>query len=309
MSQWQTSWKAHKVHKTNPVKRRVEDLVHIAALDVRDCMLCVCVELGFDLHTDPLDGRLDYPATRAHTKANVNQMRRAEKGLDKFWSELDLDLRAATGRGIIAMMKSRMNEPREKHRTPPWKEPVKPTQSTPKAKAVLEELNTNVTISQAPSSAKADVSLPTPKNKIKTRGVPSSPAVPQPAPRTPTPDIDDHSVRDTDFIKVSKRAFKALDALLPAPTSSSHQRAEVAWNELLAAMDEIGLQPEKLYGSVWVFKPGGDGKCKVDVTRSISFHEPKEVRHGHKIPTNMVRTFGRRLKHAYGWRDGMFVCV
>ena len=74
-------------------------------------------------------------------------------------------------------------------------------------------------------------------------------------------------------------------------------------------MNHIGFQPEKLYGSVWIFMPrgtddGADGgkpkggnrrhnvnypwtasdtspaKCLVDVKRSIQFHEPKEVRKG-----------------------------
>ena len=239
-------------------------------------------------------------------------MRRAEKALDRFWKEIDDDMKATSGRTLTAIMKARMSTVREKHRTKPWKEPAKPaTLTTPKGKgeAVLQELDINVIIPHAASSSKPEASLPTPKTKVKTRGVASSPAPAEPAPRTPDPEEDNPSILSTSPIKVSKRAFKALDALVPAPTSSSHQRAEIAWNELLAAMDEIGLQPEKLYGSVWVFKPREDGKAKVDVTRSISFHEPKEVRRGHKIPTNMVRTFGRRLKHAFGWWDGMFVCA
>ena len=288
------------------MKRRLEALIRIAAFDVRDFMLDASLQLGYDLLSNPFDGRLDYPATKAYTKANVDQMRRAEKNLEKFWGELDGDLKAATGSGLTTLMRSRLSEPREKHRTPPWKEPVK--LAPPKVKPVLKELNTNVRIPDAAFSGKSEVSMPAPKNKVKTRGVASSAVTAEAAPRIPEEE-DAVAADDTEkTIKVSKRVFKALDALLPAPTSTSHQRAEVAWNELLYAMDEIGLQPEKLYGSVWVFKPRVDGSCKVDVSRSISFHEPKEVRRGHKIPTNMVRTFGRRLKHAYGWWDGMFVC-
>lgn len=51
-----------------------------------------------------------------------------------------------------------------------------------------------------------------------------------------------------------------------------------------------------------------DGVRLVDATRSIQFHEPKEVRKGHKMPPNMVRTFGRRLRHTYGWEKGCFQC-
>jgi hypothetical protein len=63
----------------------------------------------------------------------------------------------------------------------------------------------------------------------------------------------------------------------------------------------------KLYGSVWIFMPRMSGECKAEAKRSIQFHEPKEVRRGSKIPASMVRTFGRRMKHAFGWVDGMFV--
>lgn len=66
----------------------------------------------------------------------------------------------------------------------------------------------------------------------------------------------------------------------------------------------IGLSPEKLYGSVWIFRPKKD--ALIEVKRSIQFHEPKEIRRGGKIPATMVRVFGRRLKHAYGWEGDMF---
>lgn len=264
----------------------------------------LCTQIGFDLLIDPFNGILDYPVTKAHTKANVNQMRRAEKALEKFWNELDGSLKSATGHSIATLMKLSVTA-RAKHRTPPWKEPLK--LGSPDVKPVLREISTNALRAHTSPSTKSEISSSTPKTKIKTRGVPASPVVPE-APPVEAAQDEDVPAPPTKTIEVSKRSFRALDALIPAPTSTSHQRAEIAWNELLSALDEIGFQAEKLYGSVWVFKPREDGKCKVDVSRSISFHEPKEVRKGHKIPTNMVRTFGRRLKHAYGWEGGMFVC-
>lgn len=290
------------------MKRCVDTLIRIVVLNVRDCMSYLCTEFSFELLVDPFDGRLDYPITKAHTKANVDQLRRAEKTLEKFWKELDEDLKDATGYSIATLMKPCMTA-REKHRTPIWKEPRKLNYS--KAKTVITELSTNNTLAYAnlPSQAESFKSTPKTKTKTKTRGVPSSPASAATPPATPPIAHEDlPATAPAPTIEVSKRSFRALDALMPAPTSMSHQRYEIAWNELLSVMDEIGFQAEKLYGSVWMFKPREEGKCKVDVSRSISFHEPKEVRKGHKIPTNMVRTFGRRLKHAYGWVDGMFVC-
>lgn len=72
----------------------------------------------------------------------------------------------------------------------------------------------------------------------------------------------------------------------------------------IVSTSAIGLQPEKLYGSVWIFRPKKE--TLVEAKRSIQFHEPKEIRHGGKIPASMVRVFGRRLKRAYGWESGMF---
>ncbi len=133
-------------------------------------------------------------------------------------------------------------------------------------------------------------------------------------------------------IKVPKRAYKVLSAFLPEPTAAHHQRTEVAWDDFLQAMSLIGFQPEKLYGSVWIFTPRSSAaelvkrgkqhkpnypwqgtntappKYLVTVKRSIQFHEPKEVRKGSKMPPHMVRTFGRRFKHAFGWEDAMFEC-
>ncbi|KAH9836448.1 hypothetical protein Tdes44962_MAKER08480 [Teratosphaeria destructans] len=71
-------------------------------------------------------------------------------------------------------------------------------------------------------------------------------------------------------------------------------------------MDAVGMRPEKLYGSVWVFRP--EPGCDV-AGRSIQFHEPKEVRRGGKIPSRMARVFGRRMRYTLGWEPGMFVCA
>ena len=74
-------------------------------------------------------------------------------------------------------------------------------------------------------------------------------------------------------------------------------------------MNDIGLQPEKLYGSVWLFKPVAERVAKgLQLNRSIELHEPKEVRRGHKIPLVMARRFSMRFKHAFGWEGGMFEC-
>ena len=96
---------------------------------------------------------------------------------------------------------------------------------------------------------------------------------------------------------VDSRALKVFRTLFfhSAVTSTP---GEVSWNDFLHAMTSVGFSAEKLYGSVWHFQPS-----KLDVERSIQFHEPHPVS---KIPFTVARRIGRRLSRAYGWFGAMF---
>ena len=252
---------------------------------------------------DPLDGKYDYPASKRHTEDNVDQMRFAEGCLDALWEELESSVKKRTSLSVNKIIKNRLLEPRELHRTPEWMPPL----VAPKAALVLKDRDPNISHFGTAPSVKDVITPAKPKTKIKTRGARGT--TEDSDDKTSSPEAPDPRVAEiTRTIKVPKRAYKVLSALFPSAGADSHQRMEIAWEELLQAMNTIGLQPEKLYGSVWMFMPKASDECKVEMKRSIQFHEPKEVRRGSKIPPNMVRTFGRRLKQAYGWEDGMFVC-
>ena len=226
-----------------------------------------------------VDGRLEYPAAKRHTEDNVKKMRFAEAVLDLLWEEIEASVRATSNISVKTLIKNRLLEPRIKYRTPEWMPPL----IAPAKPAVLTELHPNVprfgegtTMSNVVTPAKE-------KTKTKTRGTatplkddPDDPTLPDSAPETPP----------STTIKVPKRAYKVLSALFPQAGAASHQRSEIAWEELLQAMDCIGLQPMKLYGSVWIFMPRSDAECKVQTKRSIQFHEPEEVRRGSKIPAS-----------------------
>lgn len=158
------------------------------------------------------------------------------------------------------------------------------------------------------------------KTKVKTHGKPAAtdPRLHIAVDNAPRETVAAESVEK---VAIPKRAFKVFSALLPSQVAAQQQRPEIPWDDLLFAMNAIGLQPIKLYGSVWMFRPVSKGDTaetesgirtvgKLDLERSIQFHEPKEVRKGAKIPKAMVRTFGRRLKHAFGWEvaDDIFSC-
>ena len=100
-----------------------------------------------------------------------------------------------------------------------------------------------------------------------------------------------------------------MSVLLPSPSNISQAPRGVSWDEFLHAMSTIGLVPEKLYGSVWIFKPLPPGEGLIDLKRSIQFHEPKDVRRRNKIDLKMARSLGDRLKRAFGWNGDTFVCA
>lgn len=256
-----------------------------------------CTNLGWD----PLDktGKIfDYPSEKRRSKANVEKMRDAERQLDLFWRRLEKAVQIEQGISLDKVLKRRSLDrtPRCLYRTPPWREEViisSPMQPTPTT-GVLGETGGNV-----PRSGKAfllDLA-----DKVKTRGVAAGayhhPATgrvedaPPPEPEVAAPKI-----------KLGKKPYKIWLTLLPSVESAQHPRPELGWDELLSGMRAIGLEPEKLYGSVWQFSPVPD-QMLFPINRSIQFHEPKEVRKGGKIPKPMVRTFGRRLRHAFGWES------
>jgi hypothetical protein len=110
-------------------------------------------------------------------------------------------------------------------------------------------------------------------------------------------------------IKIPPRSFKVMSALLPSPANIGQAPRAVSWDEFLYTMNTIGLVPEKLYGSVWIFKPLPPGEGLVDLKRSIQFHEPKDVRRGNKIDFLHVKRLGDRMKRAFGWHGDTFVCA
>jgi hypothetical protein len=155
---------------------------------------------------------------------------------------------------------------------------------------------------------KAEITLEE-RTKTKTRGEVKDQvdAIPQPEHIPATARLNSDGLRQA--VKVPKRDFKVLCALLPSPATISQAPREVSWNDFISALNTLGLVPEKLYGSVWIFKPLPVGRGLVRADRSIQFHEPKSVRHGNKIDARMVRRFGDRLKRAFGWDGETFACA
>lgn len=190
-----------------------------------------------------------------------------------------------------------LSQRRSLQRTPEWDEPVKQTKKKQKkddlaiTKPLSElyfdlELRTERTVDHGPRPAKPPVA------KRKTKGVPGpfAPAAPT------SPDNDEPHSRLV--FQLDVRAHRVFRTLFYTPSLNATP-GEVPWTDFLHAMVSTGFAPEKLYGSVWQFKP-----TKLDAERSIQFHEPHP---SGKLPYKTARRFGRRLNRAYGWEGGMFV--
>lgn len=261
---------------------------------------------------DPLDGRFNYPLEKRRTAETVKQMQRAESTLKTFWEQMRLHTRRY---GIIldAFFAWHLtSSPLAVRATQDWDEKQagsgQPTNGNPDSSYEEHNYRKFYASPTEKENKKAEITLEE-KTKTKTRGETNDQvdAVPQ-----PEQDLT-AARRDSDgfckAVKVPRREFKVLCALLPSPTTISQAPREVSWNEFISALNKLGLVPEKLYGSVWIFKPLPAGHGLVRADRSIQFHEPKSVRHGNKIDARMVRRFGDRLKRAFGWDGETFACA
>ncbi|KAI0012121.1 hypothetical protein F4779DRAFT_634663 [Xylariaceae sp. FL0662B] len=230
------------------------------------------------------DGRFRYPASKRRTRENVEAMRRAEANLDHFWEPLLVSLTSIDGMSprIQTLFK------RELQRTGPWVEPAKLPKED-KAETVLVAPFGDLKLQ---NTAKVKVDSAVEKVKKKTRGQ----ANPAPAPVGETENVPNEESQPARF-KVDKSALKVFEALFFTPSASAHP-GEVPWAAFLHAMMCVGFSAEKLYGSVWHFRP-----TKLDADRSIQFHEPHP---SNKIPFTVARGYGRRLNRAYGWDGNMF---
>ncbi|KAK5736050.1 cell agglutination protein Mam3 [Elasticomyces elasticus] len=244
-----------------------------------------------------------YPADKRPSKANNSQMRHAESHLDFFWGELEENVLDYSGEDVTEILAARGLRKRKLYRTPKWKDPILAPAAEVKEAPRFGLIELNPSVPKKRSAGEDHACAPkTPKTK--TRGAASMPLDEEEVVTAP-PEPEDAVPSVT--IKVKKRTHRVFSALLPESGAENHHKIEVAWDDMLQAMADIGMMPEKLYGSVWNFKPTEE--CVVEgMTRGIQFHEPKEVRRGNKIGPHMVRVFGRRLQHAYGWTAGMFVC-
>ena len=205
-----------------------------------------------------------YPSDKRRTRQTVDDMRQAENRLDTFWNKVDQHF---VNHAVGWSLSQALPEHREMYRTPAWvdvsEEPgsgsgsdhAKPSHWP----APPISLDTEHEF-RGPASGTGTLPL---RTKIKTRGESHFQSA-----RTDPGQSEDTEPKTQQKIVIGKRAFKVFSTLFHLP-SQSDQPGEIPWLDFVQAMSSTGFVPEKLGRSVWQFTP-----TKLDVERSISFHEP-----------------------------------
>jgi hypothetical protein len=273
--------------------RRLEEVVEISSLGTKS--------LG-----NPTDGRFHYPSDKRRTAETVRELQCAEAALKLYWKEMDREMKRNC-LDINFLLKDVLSTDPSTYTTQDWVEEVT---DLPSPKSKLPDGNYVPDRPMMPQvgneNKKTEISSAE-KVKRKTQGkAQEGTGATAPAPPAAADDDDEDQPAP---ISIPRRSFKVMSALLPSPVNMWQAPREVSWDEFLHAMNTIGLVPEKLYGSVWIFKPLPPGEGLVDLKRSIQFHEPSNVRRGNKIDLKMVRRLGDRLKRAFGWNGDTFVCA
>lgn len=265
---WSRGWQLNNVAEHTVVAIAIENAVvrddcHAKTLTNAPCHCSTT--LG-----NPLDGRFHFPVDRKRTKETANQMRSAEAELASFWSEIARYFRKFQDRGLYDEFLRKSCRKEGVRKTKKWVEPAKerivvPIPASPASP--LRQLDVNAwCIESGKGSRKRDLleSAIKPVTKIKTRGEPKQTETPPTTPgRANNNNNDDEedaaAVDHLPIIKLPKRAYKVFAALFPTSTTAAK---ELSWDEFCCAMNAVGLQPEKLYGSVWIFRPSQVGGFK-----------------------------------------------
>ncbi|KAK3351069.1 LOW QUALITY PROTEIN: hypothetical protein B0H65DRAFT_567970 [Neurospora tetraspora] len=246
----------------------------------------------------PACKRFFYPVDKRRTKENVEALRSAEGNLDEFWKGVDRIMYKDANNLENTFVRRLLTQSRSLQRTPEWVEPSVPTADDKGAKPTVANVDDLIIPFSSfffGLTAPKPEPTPSPKIKVKTRGTTNAPTEPTATEQPPTPDLTEDK---QPIFAVDARSIKVFRTLFYNPNITSSP-GEIPWNDFLHAITSTGFMAEKLYGSVWQFRP-----TNLDVERAIQFHEPHPKG---KLTFMMARRIGRRLNRAYGWMGSMFV--
>ncbi|KAI2635829.1 hypothetical protein GGS26DRAFT_581477 [Hypomontagnella submonticulosa] len=256
---------------------------------LRDNDFSSAVKLG-----NPSDNRFSYPVEQRRTQVVVQSMRQAEQHLDDFWATLDRLLGGSLNGTVVEKL---LSQPRAIRRTPEWIEQIpregKKEAEELKAKPSNDAIYRPLSTVYIGHSAEAQKTVKEGKKaKTKTRGTPQE--VESVAQAVGDLEINPKPER----ISVDSRSLKVFRVLFFVPGVTSNP-GEVEFKDFVHAMVSVGFSAQALYGSAWQFRSSKG-------LRSIMFHEPHKENKAHKLSFRTARSYGKRLRNAFGWTGETF---
>lgn len=302
-----------QLHAFQPWGQEFNELMNSKMTDVAGCGLedkiairCAKVAKGPDEVTwaalgNPSSGGFDYPVGKKRTYDSVVAMRKAEDRLDSFWNAVDGNSKRVRNGLKGTVTRKLLTDPHALQRTPPWVENTRPVSELERDGLGLEDL----------CKPMSNLYLMLECSKVKSsQGTDTTESMQQPKaciPANSPTSACGFSISDRPFgqesdqhpsFAVDARALKVFKLLFYTPSVSATP-GDLPWADFLHGMISVGLVPEKLPTSGWLFSLN-----KPDEKISIQFHEPWP---SGRLPYKTVRLYGRRLYRAFGWTRAMFV--
>ncbi|KAL2277788.1 hypothetical protein FJTKL_15217 [Diaporthe vaccinii] len=212
---------------------------------------------------NPGGGRFDYPVGKRRTLQNVDKMRQAEANLDAFWENIDTLMKNRGTRVEGTAVEKLLSQGRVLQRTPEWVEPPKAEHAA--VSKAMSEVEVDMMLTRPFSTFYFDTESSRPvlhsqtSKKIKTHGTPNANS----SQEEEQGNQADTTLDQQPTLEVDARAFKTFRTLFHNPNVTSTP-GEIPWADFLHALTSTGFVAEKLYGSVWQFRP-----TRLDVERSI----------------------------------------
>lgn len=243
----------------------------------------------------PYDNRFEYPAPEVErTREVVNTLKTSGENLDKFWEELlpKLKLREALSVRLQTLL-----EHKPCH-TQPWTI----SESRPRTG---ERWQADAETHEAEDSTNSQSLYDEMQARIRLQITASPAASPQREPvRAPAESVQEISspqlvAADSadNRLRVSTRTMQTLRMLMFDTHRRGPAPGELAWDDLRAAMVDMGFGiTAGSGGSEWNFHPGNSLRLASRVP--IQFHNPHPKR---KLSAKTARRYGRRLCKRYGW--------
>jgi hypothetical protein len=258
--------------------------------DLFDDEFCGIVSVKFG---NPSDGKFAYPADPAHTEANVEAKRKAERNLDRFWKFVDNECRKYTGAAQQKNIQRVLKEGGKLRRTGPWVE-----KSGSDGEDAPKDAYDFIPLSEVYHEPTKDITgnfdrlTNTSKSKNKTRGSGTASTEVGIKPSSNATESIQRSLYHVD-----KDSLIVFRTLFHQPNDGELPRT-IRWTDIVSALTKLGFSAEQLQSSAWQFKP-----TIIKLNRGIQFHEPHP---DDEVPLWLARRYGRRLERAYDWDGTMF---